>query len=239
MQRLQAGYTINQLVSEYRALRDSVLKLWADYCLKVLATDPQDIMRFNEAIDQALAESVLCYSLLMVESVDNERMRFEAILQAVPVGIGMADKQGKLVLINAENQRMWSAYPLPECIAQYAEFKGWWADASARHGQPIKDHEWALARALSGEEVAGDIVEIEPFDQPGVRRTLMLNATPIRNANKEIIGSVVAQMDITRQVLAETALRDSENKFRTITNAMPQMVWSTLPDGSYDYFNAP
>lgn len=29
----------------------------------------------------------------------------------------------------------------------------------------------------------------------------------------------------------------SEAKFRTIADAMPQMVWSTLPDGFHDYFN--
>ncbi|WBS04168.1 PAS domain-containing protein [Pseudoduganella sp. SL102] len=34
------------------------------------------------------------------------------------------------------------------------------------------------------------------------------------------------------------ALATSEAKFRSITNAMPQMVWSTLPDGWHDYFNA-
>jgi len=38
-------------------------------------------------------------------------------------------------------------------------------------------------------------------------------------------------------VRMEAALRDSEAKFRTIANAMPQMVWSTLPDGHHDYFN--
>lgn len=44
-------------------------------------------------------------------------------------------------------------------------------------------------------------------------------------------------MDITGQVKAEAALRESEAKFRTIANAMPQMVWSTLPDGYHDYYN--
>jgi PAS domain S-box-containing protein len=33
------------------------------------------------------------------------------------------------------------------------------------------------------------------------------------------------------------ALAASEAKFRSITNAMPQMVWSTLPDGWHDYYN--
>ena len=35
----------------------------------------------------------------------------------------------------------------------------------------------------------------------------------------------------------EKALAESEAKFRTITDAMPQMVWSTLPDGFHDYYN--
>ncbi|RZJ01276.1 MAG: PAS domain S-box protein [Brevundimonas sp.] len=35
-----------------------------------------------------------------------------------------------------------------------------------------------------------------------------------------------------------TALADSEAKFRAIADSMPQMVWSTLPDGFHDYYNA-
>lgn len=47
----------------------------------------------------------------------------------------------------------------------------------------------------------------------------------------------MAQIDISDQVHSEAALRESEAKFRTITDAMPQMVWSTLPDGYHDYYN--
>lgn len=37
---------------------------------------------------------------------------------------------------------------------------------------------------------------------------------------------------------AAAALAESEARFRAIADSMPQMVWSTLADGSYDYFNA-
>jgi signal transduction histidine kinase len=55
--RAKTGYDIQQLTSEYRALRASVLSLWMDECSPA---DPPlgDVIRFNEAIDQALAESV-------------------------------------------------------------------------------------------------------------------------------------------------------------------------------------
>ncbi|MBF8720165.1 sensor histidine kinase [Pseudomonas guariconensis] len=59
--RLIDGFTLDQMVSEYRALRSSVLRLW-------LARDPvehsyqvDDMIRFNEAIDQALVESIGAY----------------------------------------------------------------------------------------------------------------------------------------------------------------------------------
>lgn len=34
------------------------------------------------------------------------------------------------------------------------------------------------------------------------------------------------------------ALAESEAKFRVLADSMPQMVWSTLPDGFHDYYNA-
>ena len=59
--RAKHGFDIQQLASEYRALRASVLRLWLDaYPVEPSALD--DIIRFNEAIDQALAESIAFFS---------------------------------------------------------------------------------------------------------------------------------------------------------------------------------
>jgi signal transduction histidine kinase len=66
--RLQCGYSVVQLVSEYRALRSSVLALWAENVSAPEATDLRDVTRFNEAVDQALAESVARYQDLVKQS---------------------------------------------------------------------------------------------------------------------------------------------------------------------------
>jgi signal transduction histidine kinase len=55
--RARGGFDINQLAAEYRALRASVLRLWMDDS-PLDQTGVEDIIRFNEAIDQAIAESV-------------------------------------------------------------------------------------------------------------------------------------------------------------------------------------
>ena len=59
--RAQSGFDINQLAAEYRALRASVLELWMDDC-QPEAPYLDDIIRFNEAVDQAIAESVRSFS---------------------------------------------------------------------------------------------------------------------------------------------------------------------------------
>jgi signal transduction histidine kinase len=59
--RARSGFDINQLVAEYRALRASVLRLWADACRPGIP-HLDDVVRFNEAIDQAVAESVSFFS---------------------------------------------------------------------------------------------------------------------------------------------------------------------------------
>ncbi len=67
--RLESGFDIRALVAEYRALRASVLHLWSEAVPEMRATQIQDITRFNECVDQLLAESILSYS----ESVEHSR----------------------------------------------------------------------------------------------------------------------------------------------------------------------
>ncbi|RQR49113.1 sensor histidine kinase [Burkholderia sp. Bp9125] len=59
--RARRGFNINQLAAEYRALRASVLRLWIDEC-QPSPPHMEDMLRFNEAIDQALAESIAFFS---------------------------------------------------------------------------------------------------------------------------------------------------------------------------------
>ena len=56
--RIEFGFGLGQMVAEYRALRASVLKLWGKN-----GTDPIGVIRFNEAIDEALTEAVDQFTL--------------------------------------------------------------------------------------------------------------------------------------------------------------------------------
>lgn len=61
--RMMEGFAVDAMITEYRALRASVLKIWA----RAGGGDSHDaemddLTRFNEAIDQSIAESVARYT---------------------------------------------------------------------------------------------------------------------------------------------------------------------------------
>ena len=74
--RAESGFTLGEMVSEYRALRASVLRLWTKANGGLSGADLDDLIRFNEAIDQALAESATRYT----QDLDQSKEMFLAIL---------------------------------------------------------------------------------------------------------------------------------------------------------------
>jgi signal transduction histidine kinase len=74
--RLGSGFDLMEVVSEYRALRASVLQLWRDSAPEPDPRDVDDLTRFNESIDQSVAKAVSSYT----RRVDQARDLFLAIL---------------------------------------------------------------------------------------------------------------------------------------------------------------
>jgi len=74
--RVGSGFDLVEVVSEYRALRASVLGLWRESEPAADVNDLDDITRFNETIDQSLAKAVASYT----RRVDQSRKMFLAIL---------------------------------------------------------------------------------------------------------------------------------------------------------------
>jgi signal transduction histidine kinase len=74
--RAESGFTFEQMVSEYRAMRASVIRLWSEATGELKKADIEDLIRFSEAIDQALAESTSRF----VEDLDYTKEIFLGIL---------------------------------------------------------------------------------------------------------------------------------------------------------------
>jgi signal transduction histidine kinase len=74
--RAAVGYTAVEMMSEFRALRASVLRLWFEAQTEFDRASFEDVTRFNEAIDQILAESMTRYA----QDVDRSKELFLGVL---------------------------------------------------------------------------------------------------------------------------------------------------------------
>jgi PAS domain S-box-containing protein len=105
------------------------------------------------------------------------------------------------------------------------------------HPEDRETTERKFRDAVAGEarEYSARYRIIRPSD--GETRWISVNATIERDANGRPIRLIGAHTDVTEQVLAEQALRQSEEEFRTLAEAVPHHIWTARPDGSLNWFN--
>ena len=96
IQRVIQGLSIIEMISEYRALRASVIRLFSKSDRAILLSDPNDLVRFNEAIDQEVAESVYTYSTYK----DKQTRIFESMLSSIPDLSYTLDLDGNITYMN-------------------------------------------------------------------------------------------------------------------------------------------
>jgi len=186
----------------------------------------QELKELNATLERRVAEGKA--------TAETERRLLDAILEAMPVAVIIAEPNGRLVRLNRACDQVWGLNPfMAGSIDEYGEWVGYWPAS----GQRVQAHEWALSRALlTGEVCPGELMEIERFGL-GDRRFVINSAAPVKGADGRIMAGVVATMDVTDRIKAEAALRASEAEFRMLAEAVPQIVWMTRPDGWNIFFN--
>jgi len=95
-ERMELGLSLLEVISEYRALRASVTRLWGEHQGGFKQKDIQDLVRFNEAMDQLLGEAVSGYS----KRKEQETRLFEAMLSSTPDPSSIFDLEGRFMYVN-------------------------------------------------------------------------------------------------------------------------------------------
>ena len=142
----------------------------------------------------------------LLKDADAERARLQAILDALPVGVTIADASGRILVNNDALRKIWCGKaPLSEVIEEYTDYQGWWTDT----GKPVRPEEWGLSRAVTkGETSVGEVIDIQRFD--GSSGTMLNSAAPVRDAGGKIIGAVVILQDITQRRQMERDLSEAK-----------------------------
>jgi PAS domain S-box-containing protein len=161
------------------------------------------------------------------------------------VGYAAADEAGETVSI----RQTWTA---PEARGVAGDYR--LADFGTRLGEELRGgrtlvvHDWhkvpepdALQGALAAISVRALIDAPLVVEGRFAGVLFVLSETPRYWTVGEVkLVEEVAERtwSVLQRVRAAAALRESEARFRTITEAMPQMVWTADPQGRVDFYNA-
>jgi PAS domain S-box-containing protein len=75
-------------------------------------------------------------------------------------------------------------------------------------------------------------------DDTGKARSVLASGRVIKDASGTPVRFSGVAVEVTAQVEANTALAESEARFRTLAETVPQIIWSSDCDGRHDYFNS-
>lgn len=169
------------------------------------------------------------------EALQRSEALLSAVLDALPIGVVIADADGRIVRDNAANRQLRGVPAETTSSQQHGERHCYWPGT----GRPIQAHESAMARALhAGERTTGELIECVPFGS-SQRRLYLNNAAPIRNAAGRITAAVVAELDVTQRMAVEQALRERERELRTLADNVPALIAHVGPELRYQFVNRP
>jgi PAS domain S-box-containing protein len=157
----------------------------------------------------------------------------QAIVEQLPVGVVLADAQGRTLLSNSLMRGYTGGDRMPSLSERQIPR---WA-ARAPDGTRLAPADWPGARALRGESVSQG-VEFDHRAANGTHKTVLVSAVPFRDDDGRIGGAVAVAQDITQHKLAEAAVRASEEQLRLIAEHHPDGIFHLDREHRLRYLNA-
>ncbi|WP_394836016.1 PAS domain S-box protein [Pendulispora rubella] len=150
--------------------------------------------------------------------------KFRSTIEAASTGMLMADRNGTIVLVNAQVERLFG-YTREELIGQPVEIL---VPAKSRGRHPsYRDTFFQEPRTRpmgAGRELYG-------IRKDGSEMPVEIGLNPMRTADGDfVLGSIV---DITARKMAEATLRESAERFRALVEVSAQIVWTAAANGEF------
>jgi len=123
-----------------------------------------------------------------------------------------------------------------------------WSSAEAA-GRPLKEvfrtvqetswrsDDLPIDKVVGGGEIILSDDEVLLIARDGKASSVEHNAAPIRDSQGKVKGVVIIFRDVTERHRAEQAQKESEQRFRTMADATPIMIWGSGTDNRCNYFN--
>ena len=156
----------------------------------------------------------------------------EQLLDALPIGVYICDRDGTLIRYNEKAAEIWGWSPaIGDGRQRYCgSFR-----ILQPSGEPLPLDRTPMVEVLrSGKPAVDQDVVIERPD--GTRITVLANIRPLFE-NGEVIGAVNCFQDISCRKEAEESIKESERRTRELLEALPAAIYTTDTRGRITFYN--
>ncbi len=191
---------------EYRMIAADGRVVWLRDFVTVIVKDGSPVTLRGLMIDVTARKQI-------EEAVASSEARLRAIMESLNEGLIVTDLEDRVLDVNPRMLQM-TGYSRDEFLGHPAY--------ELLNPESQKEMLDRSARRSRGES---ESYEMRMWHKDGTHFWAEVNASPLRNARGEIVGTVGANTDITRRREAEMALASSEERFRTLVEGTSVIVW--------------
>lgn len=153
----------------------------------------------------------------LLTELEIEQARLQAVIENAPEGIVVADREARIIMVNATAQRLYNRpVPIGEPYPTHVQLQICYPD-----GTPYEPRNLPLTRSALDGEIHEDVEMV--FRWPdGQWRFMLVNTGPVYDRQGVLSGAVAVFQDITVRKQAEQQMRQSASRaeiLATITEA--------------------
>lgn len=164
--------------------------------------------------------------------IETQQTRFDALIEHLPFGAGLFDVDGRALLTNSLLREYLPAGRPPSLDP---EEQPHWTGFDPE-GRVLSPHDYPFARAMRGELTQN--VSFLHQTREGNECWMRISGIPVHDGEGRIRQAIVVVQDVDREKRAETALRESEERFRRYAAHSANVLWlADLESGRLDYLS--
>jgi PAS domain S-box-containing protein len=161
--------------------------------------------------------------------------KLSSVLEQMSEGVMLIDAKGDAFYQNPASLRIHGFEPSSTGFIKNQDLPIAWYGWDEQ-GRPLHIDEWPLSRVARGERVQNQVLRARRRDT-NHEFFASYNGSPIYDDEGKIALSFITIQDITERRQAEREVRESEERFRTLANSIPQLASMARADGFILWYN--
>jgi PAS domain S-box-containing protein len=151
---------------------------------------------------------------------------YKSVVQSLMEGLIITDVSDKVLFANIRMKEI-TGYEIKEMVGKY------------NYRLFFEPDQWKVILEKNKNRFAGasERFEIKMHRKKGDEFWALINGSPYRNSKGKIIGSINTINDISNNKIAEKALQESEEKYRTVVQNVHEVIFKTDNTGTITFLN--